>query len=80
MAYVVFNVPEDEREEFFSTLEKWGKYSPRLVDEYTHEVEGNVMIEAHGLYGFNEQDIAVNFVDIGDSGIQYIPQNSYYDE
>ena len=80
MAYVVFNVPENEREEFLRTLDKWSRYSPRLVNEQTHEVEGNIMIEYHGIYGFSENNIAVNFVNIGDEGVQYIPQNSYYGE
>jgi hypothetical protein len=80
MAYVVFNVPENEREEFLRALNKWSRYSPRLVNEHTHEVEGNVMIESHGIYGFNECDIAVNFVNIGESGIQYIPDDPYYGE
>ena len=71
MAYIVFNVPKSEREEFLRTLNKWEKYSPRLVNK-NHEVKGNVMIEAFGLEGFGETAIAVEFINIGESKIRHI--------
>ena len=77
MAYIKFNVPVDERKEFLGALNLIRGYSPQIVSSETHEIEGNVMIENFGLEGFDETTIAVEFVNIGESGIQYIVDDPY---